>query len=284
MKKFICLLAVLMAVAFALCPFKKDKIKIYLHQEDKCMTMDFEKYIAGVLSAEMGVGFHEEALKAQAVAARTYTLSKLKNEESRHKGGAPLCTNSAHCQAYRDIETICEKEREVFENAVKQTKGKIITYNGAPIRALFHAASCGKTENSRDVFGGDFPYLTSVESYGDNLCPNYETTVTFSKKELGKILNVNPRCFVENIQRSEGGGVLKINLGGKEFKGTEVRGKLNLRSTCFNIEGKGSEVLFTVKGYGHGVGMSQWGANAMAQNGKNYKEILTHYYKNTRVE
>ena len=281
----VCALCVLCVVVFAFVSLKKEKIKIYLHKEDRCITMDFEKYITCVLASEMGAGFHEEALKAQAVAARTYTLSKLLNEDTSHKDGAGVCTNSAHCQAYKSYDRIPPNERKVFEKAVKDTKGEKITYQGKPIRALFHAASCGKTENSRDVFGGDFPYLTAVESCGDNLCPNYETTAVFSKKELEKIFNLKPyKKTIGNIKRSDSGRVLKIVMGGKEFKGTEVRSKLNLRSTCFNIEEKQDKVIFYVKGYGHGVGLSQWGANDMATKGKTYKEILAHYYQNTMVE
>ena len=254
---------------------RKEKINVYFHRENVVKTMALEKYLQGVLSAEMSEGFHIEALKAQAVAARTYTIAKMNG--SLHKGGADICTDSAHCQAYNENYVKNSK----IEKAVKDTKGEVATYGGVPIRAVFHSASCGFTENSKDVWGGELPYLKSVES-DDSLCPDYITTATFKKDELMDLIGTDTLSW--EITRSESGRVKEITFGGHTFKGTEIRNRLNLRSTCFDIEEKDENIIFTVKGYGHGVGMSQWGAEAMARDGKGYKKILKHYYKNIKIE
>lgn len=276
MKKFLCLILIFVILIFVISLFlpRKEKIKVYFHNENKVKTMDLEKYLQGVLAAEMSEGFHIEALKAQAVAARTYTVSKL--NANVHKGGADICTDSSHCQAYSENFSKNGK----IEKAVKETKGKIATYGGVPIRAVFHSASCGFTENSLDVWGGELPYLKSVKS-DDSLCPQYITTVVFKKDELMDLLDIDKLSW--EISRSKSGRVKEITIGGCTFKGTEIRNKLSLRSTCFNIEEKDENIIFTVKGYGHGVGMSQWGAEAMAREGKDYKKILKHYYQGIKI-
>lgn len=277
MKKALLIIFILILLFPAVLLFlpRKEKINVYFHKENVVKTMSLEKYLQGVLSAEMSEGFHIEALKAQAVAARTYTISKL--NAGLHKGGAGICTDSTHCQAYNENYTKNSKIQE----AVKDTKGEIATYGGVPVRAVFHSASCGFTENSADVWGGELPYLKSVES-DDSLCPDYITTVVFKKDELKDLLEIDNLSW--EIARSESGRVKEIVFGGCTFKGTEIRNKLNLRSTCFRIEEKDENMIFTVKGYGHGVGMSQWGAEAMARDGKGYKKILRHYYQNIKIE
>ena len=269
------LIFILLVFAFFLFFPRKEKINVYFHNENKVKTMELEKYLQGVLAAEMSEGFHIEALKAQAVAARTYTVNKI--NANVHKGGADICTDSAHCQAYSEN---YDKNGKI-QKAVKETKGEIATYGGVPISAVFHSASCGFTENSLDVWGGELPYLKSVES-DDSLCPDYITQVNFKKEELLSLLGIDE--FSWEITRSESGRVKEIVLGGCTFKGTEIRNRLNLRSTCFYIEERKENIIFTVKGYGHGVGMSQWGAEAMAREGKNYKKILKHYYKGIKIE
>ena len=259
-----------------------EKIKVYDHTQDKVIEMDFERYIMNVLSAEMPASFEEEALKAQAVAARTYTAQKIASgwDDPYHKG-ADICTDSTHCQAYRQMSELGDNAKRIH-NAVESTLGELALYNGEPIRAVFHSSSHGQTERCSDVWIEDLPYLQSVESPWDSACPDYICEVSFSKDEVCELFNVdNPS--IEQITRSGAGGVMSITIGGEEFKGTQVRSKLNLRSTCFTVAENSDNLTFRTEGYGHGVGLSQWGAQGMAKEGYDYKQILCHYYKGISI-
>jgi len=259
------------------------------------VEINFEDYIAGVVYAEMPASFEEEALKAQAVAARTYTIKKLAE-------GTHICDDSTHCQAWKEADK-SEEYKKVAE-AVKKTNSEILTYLGEAISAFFHSASGGKTENVKDVWGGqEIPYLLSVES------PNENTLMStfFSEKELsyadfankintytGKKTvsydlskNSNITKFKKEIkitERTEGDHVDSVKVCNTTFSGTEFRNIFELRSTDFTLTLKDKTILIQVKGYGHGVGMSQWGAQVMAKEGKDYQEILSHYYPNTLLE
>ena len=248
------------------------KINIYNHKTGKTQQMDIEEYLYGVLSGEMPSDFNIEALKAQAVAARTYVMYNQENETSKHKGAA-VCTDYTHCQEYKSYEELKKSKGEDWiknsypkvKQAVNETKGHIITYNGEPILPLYFSTSSGKTENSEEVFSTEYPYLRSVDSPYDKYAPKYASTL--------KILN-----------RSDGGSVEKIKLGNKELTGRDIRNILNLNSANFEIKFDTNSLDFVVKGYGHGVGMSQWGANGMAEEGYKYYEILSHYYKDTTIK
>lgn len=274
------LIFVILAVWIVLRP-SGDKVKVYLHQQNKVVEMELEKYIMNVLAAEMPASFETEALKAQAVAARTYSAQKISSGyDDPYHNGAKVCTDSAHCQAYRDISELEDKYRKRIRSAVMDTEGQVATYGGELIRGVFHSAAHGYTERSADVWGGDVPYLQSVESPWDADCPDYMAEVTFFDNEIRNIFNLPQDVpLIGEIVRSGAGGVMEINLSGKIFKGTEVRSKLNLRSTCFTVTQSGDMVTFRTEGYGHGVGMSQWGAQGMAKEGYTYDEILGHYYK-----
>ncbi len=281
-KLIICILIIAFFAMLFWFNVPSEKIKVYDHTQDKVVEMDFERYIMNVLSAEMPASFEEEALKAQAVAARTYTLQKISSgwDDPYHKG-ADICTDSTHCQAYRQMSELGDNAKRIH-NAVEATSGELALYNGEPIRAVFHSASHGQTERSADVWVQDLPYLQSVESPWDSACPNYIYEVSFSKDEICTLLNIdNP--VIEQITRSGAGGVMSITIGGEEFKGTEVRSKLNLRSTCFIVTENGENLTFRTEGYGHGVGLSQWGAQGMAKEGYNYKQILCHYYSGISI-
>ncbi|MBQ9097640.1 MAG: stage II sporulation protein D [Clostridia bacterium] len=271
-------------------------ITVYNSKTDKVMEMDLEEYLCGVISAEMPASFPYEALKAQAVAARTYIVKRCENSTSTdaHKG-AMMCTSSAHCNAWFSKEERMEKweKSEAQSNwnkivsAVNDTSGEIMTYDGAPITAVFYAISSGKTENAEDVWGGNVPYLQSAESPYDTQAPGYSSTATFSKEEFKNIilsagkgadLSDSPSTWYKNENRSEGGAVLDCNIGGAVFKGTEIRSLFSLRSHNYTLSYDDGSFTFNVKGYGHGVGMSQWGAKYYAEEGKSYKDILKIYY------
>ena len=271
-------------------------ITVYNSKTDKVMEMDLEEYLCGVLAAEMPVSFPYEALKAQAVAARTYIVKRCENAapSDAHKG-AMMCTSSAHCNAWLSKDERMAKwdKSEAPGNwnkivsAVNDTSGEIMTYDGAPITAVFYAISSGKTENAEDVWGGDVPYLQSAESPHDTQAPGYSSAASFSTEEFKSIilssgksadLSASPKNWYKNENRSEGGAVLDCMIGGAVFKGTEIRSLFSLRSHNYTLSYNNGTFTFNVKGYGHGVGMSQWGAKYYAEEGKNYKDILKIYY------
>lgn len=278
----------------------EDKIiSVYIKNEDKVEDMTMEDYITNVVCAEMPALFEKEALKAQAVAARTYTVSKIMANNTDeilavHKN-AQICTDSTHCQAYLSKQEAFEKwaddAKDFYDkisSAVKETHGEIITYQNEPIRAVFHSSNSGRTENAKDVWGGEFPYLVSVESSGENLSPKYETEYTTTYENFVNVFSksypdIDKSKFIDAITYTDGGSVDYINIFGKNIKGTQIRNMFKLKSANFEIKKQDDIVIFTVHGYGHGVGMSQYGANYMATQGKNYREILANYYKDTTI-
>lgn len=257
-----------------------------------------EEYLIGVVSAEMPPSFESEALKAQAVAARTYIINRQRNKASDHPD-ADVCTDPSHCKAYITEQEALNKWHESWNNeyktkikdAVNSTCGMIITYENEPITAVFHSTSSGKTENSGEVWQSQAPYLKSVKSEGEELSPRYKSTVEISRSEfINKIKNINKLASFpeENISitdytYTEGGSVKSLYIGGVEFKGTEIRSLFGLRSANFRIILK-DNVIFDVTGNGHGVGMSQYGANFAAASGYTYKDIISKYYSGTQIE
>lgn len=258
-----------------------------LHTDSGQVTEEtLETYLIGVVAAEMPASFHAEALKAQAVAARTYIYNSMKTDgQDGDHPEADVCTDSSHCKAWFSDEALRTEMGEGWyetyyakiADAVKSTEGEIVTYNDEPIVAVFHSTGSGRTENSADVWGGDLPYLKSVESAGDAESPKFSTTVTVPKTEVCETLGV-PEATVGDYTRSEGGAVLTVNIGGFLFRGTDIRAYFDLNSANFEIEETETDFIFHVTGSGHGVGLSQYGANAMAGSGSNYAEILTTYY------
>lgn len=255
-------------------------------------------YLPGVLAAEMPANFSEEALKAQAVAARTYILYCTKHVNSKHPQ-ANICTDPACCLAYlNDIALRGEWGEKFDENmsivkkAVSDTDGQVLTYAQEPILASFHSSSSGKTESGKELWG-DVPYLISVDSPETaNDVPNYVTTVEVSKDNFRETVSSyktdasfpdDASLWVKDTDLDESGRVKSITIGGVKLSGTEMRKLFSLRSTAFKLEYKNNRFLFTVTGYGHGLGMSQYGANVMAKNGFTYREILAHYYPDTEL-
>lgn len=269
-------------------------IQVYDHQNRSVEEMDFEEYILGVVSAEMPVSYELEALKAQAVAARTFAYEKMQNGADDEQG-ADVCTSYEHCQAYNSLEQRKEKWGESFEKneeklreAVYGTQGQILVYEGKPIKAFFHSTSGGMTENVENVYSQALPYLRSVQSAGEEDATRYQRTVTFSCQQFAEtirkqnqkttITKDNVAKSIGKITRFDSGRVDVIEIGGVEFTGRQIRSFFNLDSTNFTISVSGNTVSITTKGYGHGVGMSQVGANAMAKQGNDYQKILFHYY------
>ena len=276
------------------------KINVYVKEEDKVVEMSKAQYLKEVVAAEMPASFEAEALKAQAVAARSYltarSLSYRSNGYPAEHKGADVCTDSKHCKAWISESKRKEswgkdakKNWDKINLAVESTKNEVIFYENEIISAVFHSTSSGKTENSKDVWGGDKPYLVSVESPGEENAPNYTSTLTIPKHEFIRIAEENIEGvdfsgeLTGEIVRSDTGGIISIVIGKVPVKGTVFRALYCLKSTNVNIIQTDDAVTFNVKGYGHGVGMSQYGANAMAKNGATYKEILTHYYQGTNI-
>ncbi len=272
-------------------------ITTYIAAEDKVEDVDFSSYLKGVVAAEMPASFHPEALRAQAIAARSYVLRRyegyLRDGTPEAHKGALACTDPAHCQAWKSDAALRAQWGEDYDanmqkiaESVDATAGIVLTYEGELVNAVFHSTSSGKTENAKDVWGGDVAYLVSVPSYGDELSPRYASSVTLSAKEyVEKLQSVYPEASlpagqapVGEILRSEAGGIKEITTCGLTLSGAQFRSLFGLNSTNIQFTQSDSSVTMSVTGNGHGVGMSQYGANYLAQQGKTHAEILKTYY------
>ena len=289
MKKLI--LIILFLLPISICSFLLKKKAVFFSEKPKHNTviinvkeknlyLDLENYVIGVVAGEMPALFQDEALKAQAAAARSYVLSK-------EKDGNYVVSASTSDQVFLTSYEMKEKWENDYDeyynkilNAVKKTTGEVLTKDNKILKAFYFSMSNGYTENSKDVFGEDL--TQSVESPFEISLSNFEIVKEFSKSELLEKLGVD-NLNIENQQISETKHTSSIIIGGKEFSGIEVRKLLNLRSTDFEIKQVGENFNIITRGYGHGVGMSQYGANELAKSGKSYKEILAYYYKNTKL-
>ena len=252
------------------------------------VVMDMDAYLLGAVLAEMPASFEAEALKAQSVAARTYAL-KAKMTGGKHGDGS-VCGDHTCCQAYLSPDEFIEsggrkEDLDKIREAVESTSGKVLTFDNALIEATYFSCSGGRTEEAAAVWGVDYPYLMSVESPGEEGAVHYMDTVSFSADQFQSLLGMDKwdisTELIGEITYTAGGGVDTIEIGDCYFKGTDLRTRLGLRSTVFWIEVAGNTVLVHTRGYGHRVGMSQYGADAMALQGSNYEEILAHYYPGT---
>lgn len=255
------------------------------------LIMDMDVYLTGVVLAEMPANFETEALKAQAVVARTYAL-KCAVLGSKHKSG-DVCTRASCCQAYRPVSAyLAEGGKKAavdkVERAVLATSGQILTYQGELIEATYFSCSGGRTEDAAAVWGMDVPYLQSVESPGEENAAYYTETISLAAADVALRLGLSPTgipaSWFGTVTRTAGGGVGAMDICGVCFRGTELRQKLGLRSTAFTMVAIGETIYISTKGYGHRVGMSQYGADAMAVNGNTYRQILSHYYPGTVLE
>ncbi len=272
-----------------------EKIKLLLTDTNQIVEMDFDDYIKGVLIGEMPVSYEIEALKAQALVARTYTLYKLKNAESIHNG-ADMCDDINCCQCFRTKEYAFaswddsgEQAKWLkIEEAVNATKNQCITYNDEIIAAFFHANSGGKTEDVKYIWGEvEIPYLKSVAGLEKDLD---EEIITLTKDQFENLMKTKYDSYVYNsgdikvIDYTTSGRVNSLQIGEITLKATELRNLLSLKSTNINIETTDETVIIKTNGYGHGVGMSQVGANQMALDGKKYDEIIKHYYTGVEIQ
>ena len=281
--------------------YQKYKTIKLLHQESgQVEELNIDEYLYGVVSSEMPANYDLEALKAQAVVARTYTIYQIIHNSGKHEN-ADICDDFNCCQAWiSKDERISKWSAEEAESnwnkiveAVNSTSGKIITYNNEPINAFFHANSGGVTESSLYIWGGiDYPYLKSVETAGEEGYTQYSSEVIYYKEDLlNKIKEKYPECEIdfsrENciqiIEYTTSGRIKTIKFGNVEIAGTEARTILGLKSTNFTFTIEGDNIKFSVTGYGHGVGMSQTGADALAKTGANYEEIIKHFYTDVEI-
>lgn len=251
---------------------------------------ELEDYLVGVVLAEMPAYFEEEALMAQAVVARTYTARGL--ETGGKHGDGSICTQASCCQAYISETEYLERggteaDLEKVRTAVLKTAGQVVTYEGALIEATYFSCSGGRTEDAAAVWGTDFPYLRSVKSPGEEEAAYFTDAVSFTADELRQRLGVNltgePSGWFSQVTYTSGNGVDTIMIGDRTFQGTELRKKLGLRSTAFSVTAEEGMITFHTSGYGHRVGMSQYGAEAMAVNGSSYPQILAYYYRGSEL-
>ena len=257
----------------------------------RTVEMELNEYLLGVVLAEMPASFEPEALKAQAVVARTYTM-RAHRRGGKHSGAA-VCTDPGCCQAYIDPADYLtgggsQANVDKVRGAVDATGQEVLTYEGELIEAVYFSCSGGSTEDAVAVWGTDYPYLQAVSSPGEEKATHYSDTVTYTaanfEAAIGRDLPGTPNEWFGVITYTPGGGVASMEIGGQVYKGTTLRSALGLRSTAFMVAVTSNSVTITTKGFGHRVGMSQYGADAMALEGSDYKEILTHYYQGVRLE
>lgn len=274
-------------------------IKVYMHEIDQVVAMNLEDYIKGVVAAEMPAEFELEALKAQAVAARTYAVKHMVvfgGTGSPEHPGADVTTNHNDSQAWHDATKLRAKWGANYSKywqkislAVDQTQGLILTYKGEPINAVFHSTSGEYTASAKEVWGFDYPYLQSKVCSWDQKSPRYQDTKTITFAELEGRLGADAgiiaalqsggsAAIAGIIDRTESGRVNKVRIGAKTLGGLEIRQKLELRSTNFTIEHVADKLVFKTIGYGHGVGLCQYGANGQAKENRDFRQILTYYY------
>ena len=273
-------------------------IKLLHEKTGEVEEVSLDTYLCNVVSAEMPADFEFEALKAQAIVARTYTIYKIQNKKHEN---ADICDSSSCCQAWiskedrlaKWDEAVRDNNWQKIEQAVNDTKGKIITYEGKPINAFFHSNSGGKTEIPVNVWGGTgYPYLQVVETAGEEGYSQYQSEAIFSQEDLiNKLktkyeditIDFNNDEDLKVLDYTDSGRVKTVKFGNHEISGTETRTLLGLRSTNFEIIKENENIKFSVKGYGHGVGMSQTGADSLAKEGKNCEDIIKHFYVGVEI-
>lgn len=278
---------------------KYGTIKLLHKKTNEIEEVKIDDYLCNVVSAEMPADYELEALKAQAIVARTYTIYKVQNKKHEN---ADICDDSTCCQAWVSKENRLERWEETkreenwnkIQQCVNETKGKIITYNNQPINAFFHANSGGTTELPVNVWGGSgLPYLQVVQTAGEEGYTQYSSEVDLTQEELINKLKIkyediqidfNNDEDVKIIEHTDSNRVKTVKFGNHELSGVETRTLLGLKSTNFEIKKENNQIKFLVKGYGHGVGMSQTGANTMAKQGNNCEEIIKHFYVGIEIK
>ena len=270
-----------------------------LQKDGTVEAMPMSDYLWRVVAAEMPAAFEPDALRAQAVCARTYSLWKL-NAKSHEADGADICADSSCCQAYIPPEDAAQRWAEnngaytaKIAAAVADTDGQVLTYGGELIQAVFFSSASGSTADAAEVWGRSLPYLVPVDSPEGDEVPNYRSTVTLTADDVKKLaegaglgcdLSGEPSTWFQNLTRTASGRVAEVELGGVALSGGAARNLFSLRSACFDVSEAEGSFTFSVTGYGHGVGMSQYGANAMAKAGSGWQEILRHYYTGAELQ
>ncbi|MGN1318915.1 MAG: stage II sporulation protein D [Lachnospirales bacterium] len=280
MKRAIFLAIITIPIFLCRVTYDNEVIPVCFVEEVNNENKELEDYVIGVVAGEMSPTFPYEALKAQAVAARTYAYRALYEN--------PDTDIKSLWQNYITVDDMkkrwgsdFEKWYDKIKGVVEETSGEIIEYNNEPILAAFYSTSCGKTEECENVWTQDLPYLKSVSSEGDIYSPYYEKEIEVKRKTLEKLYGSSK---IKISERTDAGYVKEVEIGNKKIKGENLRKSLSLPSTSFNIKENSDTITFITKGYGHGVGMSQYGACYMANNGSTYKEILSHYYTDTIIK
>lgn len=265
-------------------------VHVLRDKSDQVETIPLEEYVIGVVSAEMPADFELEALKAQALAARTYIIQYMMATGADQEDAI---TDTVQHQVYYSDQELQQNwgadyqwKKANITRAVAETSGEILTYQNKPITPAFFSTSNGYTENAEDYWENELPYLKSVASPWDEASPRYLDQKTISIPEVEALLDINWDHLAETIPitKTDSNRIKTIKLGGESFTGRQIREKLELRSSDFELEKKDNHLIFTTKGYGHGIGMSQYGANGMAQEGKDYKTILHYYYQGVEVD
>ncbi|REE91470.1 stage II sporulation protein D [Paenibacillus taihuensis] len=275
--------------------YDKLWVDVYVSEDKRIEKMPIELYVRGVLAGEMPIDFELEALKAQAIAARTYIYRRLLAGESSGPSDKADVDDTIQNQVYIPLGELigrwsgAEKDANLkkLNEAVEETKGQIVTYKGKPIEASFFSTSNGYTENASDYWDMDLPYLKSVSSPWDKaISPKYKETITMDLDDFSHKLDVKSSDVLQMriMDITSGHRIKTIRIGRESFSGREVREKLGLASSQFIWTIIGDQIRITTFGYGHGVGMSQWGANGMAMDGKSAAQILAHYYTGTKLE
>lgn len=307
----VCLILCLLVAALRGCrlagqteiPGDETGLLVYLHEEGRVVSMSMDAYLYGVIGGEMPASFPLEALKAQAVAARTYTARRMAacGGKPCGRGGADVCTDSTCCQSYKSPEALAKRwgpdakrNEDKLRQAVAETHGMIAVYDGKPIEALYHSTAGGRTEDAQNVFSAALPYLVGVDSPGEQDTAHYTEEQNVSRADFVKAVNKKwPKAKLKDrklesqvkiLSRFESGQVEALRLGNVEVTGKEMRKLLDLKSANFAFTFMDKTVCITTHGYGHGVGMSQYGARAMALEGADYVEILKHYYTGIEIE
>lgn len=273
----------------------EDTVRVLLSDSGETLTLPLRDYVAGVTAAEMPVSFDRQALCAQALASLTYALYQQAHPKQPLPGGAQLTDDPSAYQAFWTKEEMRERWGDDFEenygkilDAVDEVIGYVIAYEEEPAAAAFHAVSPGRTESAENVWGDEIPYLVSVESEGDSVSPKYRSSLTVNAKEFGAKLGLDtddpPEEWLGETEYSEAGTLLSIEIGGKTFTGQELRRIFDLQSAAFTLAFDGDGFTFDVKGWGHGVGLSQYGADYFARHGMTWREIIRHYYPGTEIK